>query len=70
MNGSIEIHSLTFILDNFFLRNTKIGDLAILKLKLDSRHIAMHRMDHSNGLDPINIPDMNIFKKFSGIQSN
>lgn len=45
---------------------TKIGDLAILKLKVDSKHMAVHRSDHSNGLDPINIPDMNVFKKFSG----
>ena len=47
---------------------TKIGDLAIIHLE-DNNLGLTHRADtDSNGMKPINIPDMKIFEKISGTQ--
>merc|ERR1712226_1713428 len=46
--------------------DTKIGDLAILQLEVNSRQIETHRSESSNNMAPIKAPDMTVFSKFSG----
>jgi len=55
------------IIQHEYDSNTKIGDLAIVQLEVNSRQIDTERDSTGpNIMKPIKIPDMNIFSKFSG----
>ena len=45
---------------------SKIGDLALIRLK-ERADVLTHRADpSSNGMTPIDIPDMSTFRQFAG----
>ena len=45
---------------------SKIGDLALIRLK-ERADVLTHRADpSSNGMTPIDIPDMSTFRRFAG----
>merc|ERR1711894_854776 len=55
------------IMQHPYSSDTKIGDLALIQLKVTSSELTHRAASGSNGMIPINIPDMKIFKKFAGM---
>ena len=61
-------NNVKYIRIYFFSKNSvsKIGDVALIRLK-ERADVLTHRADpSSNGMTPIDIPDMSTFRQFAG----
>ena len=68
LKQALYTNNVQYIRIYFFSKNSvsKIGDVALIRLK-ERADVLTHRADpSSNGMTPIDIPDMSTFRQFAG----